>query len=46
MVSGGDGTLIVSGLLAARLGDLAFDHGVRIYEMTVVRASLEAASWS
>ena len=43
VVSGGDGTLIVSGLLAARLGDLAFDHGVRIYEMTVVRASLEAA---
>jgi ABC-2 type transport system ATP-binding protein len=42
-VTGGDGALIVSGMLAARIGDLAFEHGVRLHELTVVRASLEAA---
>jgi ABC-2 type transport system ATP-binding protein len=42
-VSGGNGTLIVSGLVAARVGALAFEHGVRLDELTVVRASLEAA---
>src|SRR5690348_120133 len=38
-----DGTLIVSGLVAAQVGDIAFEHGVRLHELTVVRASLEAA---
>jgi ABC-2 type transport system ATP-binding protein len=38
-----DGSLIVHGLTAAQVGDLAFDHGVRLHELTVVRASLEAA---
>ena len=38
-----DGSLSVHGLTAAQLGDLAFDHGVRLHELTVVRASLEAA---
>jgi ABC-2 type transport system ATP-binding protein len=38
-----DGSLIVHGLTAAEVGDLAFDHGVRLHELTVVRASLEAA---
>ncbi len=38
-----DGSLTVHGLTAARVGDLAFDHGVRLHELTVVRASLEAA---
>src|SRR5437762_3298867 len=42
-VNGGDGTLIVSGLVAAQVGDIAFEHGVRLHELTVVRASLEAA---
>ena len=42
-VSGGNGTLIVSGLLADQVGALAFDHGVQLNELTVVRASLEAA---
>jgi ABC-2 type transport system ATP-binding protein len=42
-VSGADGTLVVSGLVAAQVGDLAFEHGVRLHELTVVRASLEAA---
>ena len=42
-VTSADGTLIVSGLVAAQVGDIAFEHGVRLHELTVVRASLEAA---
>ena len=42
-VSCADGTLIVSGLLADQVGALAFDHGVQLNELTVVRASLEEA---
>jgi ABC-2 type transport system ATP-binding protein len=42
-VNSADGALIVSGLVAAQVGDLAFEHGVRLHELTVVRASLEAA---
>jgi len=38
-----DGTLIVTGLTAVQTGDLAFEHQVRLHELTVVRASLEAA---
>ena len=41
--SGGNGTLTVSGLTAAQVGDLAFEHLVRLHELTVLRASLEAA---
>ena len=37
------GGLTVRGLTAAQVGDLAFEHGVRLHELTVVRASLEAA---
>ncbi|MGH3237921.1 MAG: ABC transporter ATP-binding protein [Streptosporangiaceae bacterium] len=37
------GALTVSGLNAAQVGDIAFEHGVRLHELTVVRASLEAA---
>ena len=33
----------MSGLNAAQVGDIAFEHGVRLHELTVVRASLEAA---
>jgi len=40
---GGDGSLTISGLIAAQVGDIAFEHGVRLHELTVVRASLEAA---
>ena len=40
---GGDGALTVSGLNATQVGDIAFEHGVRLHELTVVRASLEAA---
>ena len=44
-VAGADGAaaLMVSGLVAAQVGDIAFEHGVRLHELTVVRASLEAA---
>src|SRR6266568_3091638 len=42
-VNSANGTLIVSGLVAAQVGDIAFERGVRLHELTVVRASLEAA---
>jgi ABC-2 type transport system ATP-binding protein len=42
-VNGADDALIVSSLVAAQVGDIAFEHGVRLHELTVVRASLEAA---
>ena len=38
-----DGSLIVRGLTSDQVGDLAFEHGVRLHELTVVRASLEEA---
>ena len=38
-----DGALTMRGLTAAQVGDIAFEHGVRLHELTVVRASLEAA---
>jgi len=38
-----DGSLTVHGLTAEQVGDLAFSHGVRLHELTVVRASLEEA---
>src|SRR5271163_938556 len=38
-----DGALTVRGLTAAQIGDIAFERGVRLHELTVVRASLEAA---
>jgi hypothetical protein len=42
-VNSADGRLIVSGLVAAQVGDIAFEHGVRLHELTATRASLEAA---
>jgi len=42
-VTDADGSLTVHGLTAAQVGDLAFEHGVRLHELTVVRASLEEA---
>jgi ABC-2 type transport system ATP-binding protein len=41
--TGADGSLVVTGLTADQVGDIAFDHGVRLHELTVIRASLEAA---
>ena len=42
-VTNPDGSLTVHGLTAAQVGDLAFEHDVRLHELTVVRASLESA---
>jgi ABC-2 type transport system ATP-binding protein len=39
----GDGTLNVRGLDAGQLGDLAFEHDIRLHELTLVTASLEQA---
>jgi ABC-2 type transport system ATP-binding protein len=38
-----DGTLLVSGLDLTQVGDLAFDNGVRIHELSPLQASLEQA---
>jgi len=38
-----DDSLTVHGLTSDQVGDLAFEHGVRLHELTVVRASLEEA---
>jgi ABC-2 type transport system ATP-binding protein len=42
-ISNADGTLTVQGLSPDRIGDIAFEHGVRLHELTPARASLEAA---
>jgi ABC-2 type transport system ATP-binding protein len=39
----GNGELLVSGLDAARLGDLAFEHDIPLHELAPVSASLEQA---
>ena len=36
-------TLVVQGLAAERVGDLAFDNGIRLHELTSAQASLEEA---
>jgi ABC-2 type transport system ATP-binding protein len=38
-----DGSIEVRGMSAEQVGDLAFSEGVRLHELTVVRASLEEA---
>jgi ABC-2 type transport system ATP-binding protein len=38
-----DGALLVTGLTSEQIGDLAFEHGVRLHELTPVQASLEQA---
>jgi ABC-2 type transport system ATP-binding protein len=40
---GSDGALVVAGLTAARVGDLAAEHALRVHELTPRRASLEEA---
>jgi ABC-2 type transport system ATP-binding protein len=42
-VTADDGSLAVAGLPAARIGDLAAGHGLRLHELTPRPASLEAA---
>jgi ABC-2 type transport system ATP-binding protein len=38
-----DGTLVVHGLATDQVGDVAFEQGIRLHELTAVRASLEEA---
>jgi ABC-2 type transport system ATP-binding protein len=38
-----DGAIEVRGITAEAIGDIAFDQGIRLHELTVVRASLEEA---
>jgi ABC-2 type transport system ATP-binding protein len=39
----GDGQLVVSGLTAERIGNLAFENAVRLHELAAAQASLEQA---
>src|SRR5215468_1530322 len=39
----GDNTLLVTGIPQEKLGDLAFDNGVRVHELAPLQASLEQA---
>ncbi|MGH3400552.1 MAG: ABC transporter ATP-binding protein [Streptosporangiaceae bacterium] len=39
----GDGRLTITGLDTAKVGDLAFDNGVRLHELASAQASLEEA---
>ena len=39
----GDSTLEVRGMTADVVGDIAFEHGIRLHELTTTRASLEEA---
>jgi ABC-2 type transport system ATP-binding protein len=39
----GDGTLLVRGLTTDAIGDIAFEQGVRVHELSALRASLEEA---
>jgi ABC-2 type transport system ATP-binding protein len=40
---GGDGTLLVRGLTTGAIGDIAFEQGIRVHELSMLRASLEEA---
>jgi ABC-2 type transport system ATP-binding protein len=39
----GEGVMIIQGLVAEQLGDLAFDNGIRLHELAPAHASLEQA---
>jgi len=39
----GDGSLLVRGMAAEMVGDIAFEQGIRLHELTLLRASLEEA---
>jgi ABC-2 type transport system ATP-binding protein len=39
----GDGSLLVRGMPADMIGDIAFEQGIRLHELTMLRASLEEA---
>jgi ABC-2 type transport system ATP-binding protein len=42
-VAGKDGLLTVTGMTAEKIGDIAFDKGIRLHELATHHASLEAA---
>jgi ABC-2 type transport system ATP-binding protein len=42
-VTGDDGSIEVRGMSAEQVGDLAFNEGIRLHELTMMRASLEEA---
>jgi ABC-2 type transport system ATP-binding protein len=42
-IVGTDGALTVQGMTADKVGDVAFDKGIRLHELTTLRASLEEA---
>ena len=39
----GDGTVLVRGLTTDAIGDIAFEQGIRVHELSALRASLEEA---
>ena len=39
----GDGSMVITGLGASRVGDLAYDNAIRLHELAPVHASLEQA---
>ena len=41
--AGSDGTLLVRGLTTDAIGDVAFEQGIRVHELSALRASLEEA---
>jgi ABC-2 type transport system ATP-binding protein len=41
--TGGDGVLVIQGMTTDQVGDVAYDAGVRLHELTTHRASLEQA---
>jgi ABC-2 type transport system ATP-binding protein len=41
--AGTDGALLVRGLTTDAIGDIAFEQGIRVHELSVLRASLEEA---
>ncbi len=43
VTSNGDGALVVTGVDAAGIGDIAAEHAIRVHELTPRRASLEEA---
>jgi ABC-2 type transport system ATP-binding protein len=43
VTTGADHALLVTGLTADQIGDLAFEHAVRLHELASVQASLEEA---
>jgi len=42
-VADGDGALLVRGLTTEAIGDIAFEQGIRVHELSMLRASLEEA---